>query len=95
MVLEQNHQKRCIYENWWLQFSDFYRFLHGSFDKSTTTLTYFLFLYVNGIEDELLNENLAYPYEKGEIIESFYETLKSGREDNFPLWNLHIQFLKK
>ena len=33
------------------------------------------------MEDDLFKRNLAYPYEKGQTIETFYEPLKLGRED--------------
>ena len=35
------------------------------------------------MEDDLFKRKLAYPYEKGKNIESFYKPLKLGREDYF------------
>ena len=35
------------------------------------------------MEDDLFKRKLAYPYEKGNNIESFYKPLKLGREDYF------------
>ena len=35
------------------------------------------------MEDDLFKRKLAYPYEKGKTIESFYKPLKLGREDYF------------
>ena len=37
----------------------------------------------NGMEDVLFKPKLAYPYEKGNNIESYYKPLKLGREDYF------------
>ena len=66
-----------------LKFLDSYRFLDASLDKLSTTLTFFPSLDSNGMEDDLFKRNLAYPYEKGNNIESFYKPLKLGREDFF------------
>ena len=66
-----------------LKFLDSYRFLDASFNKLSMTLTSFPSLDENGIEDELFKRKLAYPYEKGKTIESFYTPLKLGREDYF------------
>ena len=35
------------------------------------------------MEDELFKRDLAYPYEKGHSIESFYKPLKVGGKDYF------------
>ena len=64
-----------------LKFLDSYRFLDSSLDKLSLTLTFFPSLDANGMEDDLFF--LAYPYEKGNNIESFYKPLKLGREDYF------------
>ena len=37
----------------------------------------------NGMEGDLFKRKLAYPYEKGKTIESFYKPLKLGKEDYF------------
>ena len=66
-----------------LKFLDSYRFLDASLDKLSTTLKSFPSLDANGMEDDLFKEKLAYPYEKGETIESFYKPLKLGRDDYF------------
>ena len=62
---------------------DSYRFLDASLDKLSTTLKSFPSLDANGMEGDLFKGKLAYPYEKGKTIESFYEPLKLGREDYF------------
>ena len=36
-----------------------------------------------GMENDLFKRKLAYPYEKGNSIESFYKPLKTGREEYF------------
>ena len=64
-----------------LKFLDSYRFLDASLDKLSTTLKSFPSLDANGMEDDLFKRKLAYPYEKGETIESFYKPLKLGRDD--------------
>ena len=64
-----------------LKFLDSYRFLYASLDKLSTTLKSFPSLDTNGMEDELFKRKLAYPYEKGKTIESFFKPLKIGRED--------------
>ena len=66
-----------------LEFLDTYRFLDASLDKLFKTLKSFPSLDVNGMEDDLFKRKLAYPYEKGKTIESFYKPLKLGREDYF------------
>ena len=66
-----------------LKFLDSYRFLDASLDKLSTTLKSFPSLDANGMEDDLFKRKMAYPYEKGKTIESFYEPLKLGREDYF------------
>ena len=66
-----------------LKFLDSYRFLDASLDKLSTTLKSFPSLDANGMEDDLFKRKLAYPYEKSNNIESFYEPLKLGREDYF------------
>ena len=35
------------------------------------------------MEDDLFKRKLAYPYEKGNTIQSFYKPLKLGRKDYF------------
>ena len=47
------------------------------------TLSSFPSLDANGMEDDLFKRKLAYPYEKGKTIESFYKPLKLGRDDYF------------
>ena len=66
-----------------LMFLDSYRFLDASLDKLSLTLTSFPSLDKNGMEDDLFKRKLAYPYEKGKNIESYYKPLKLGREDYF------------
>ena len=66
-----------------LKFLDSYRFLDASLDKLSLTLTSFPSLDKNGMEDDLFKRKLAYPYEKGNYIESYYKPLKLGREDYF------------
>ena len=67
----------------YLMFLDSYRFLDAILDKLSTTLKSFPSLDANGIENDLFKRKLAYPYEKGKTIESFYKPLKLGREDYF------------
>ena len=62
---------------------DNYRFLDASLDNLSTTLKFFPSLDANGMEDDLFKRKLAYPYEKGKTIKSFYNPLKLGREDYF------------
>ena len=62
---------------------DSYRFLDASLDKLSLTLTSFPSLDKNGMEDDLFKRKLAYPYEKGKTIESYYKPLKLGTEDYF------------
>ena len=66
-----------------LKFLDSYRFLDASLDKLSLTLTFFLSLDKNGMEDDLFKRKLAYPYEKVKTIDSYYKPLKLGREDYF------------
>ena len=66
-----------------LQFWDSYRLLDASLDKLSTALTYFPSVDANRMEYEQFKKKLAYPYEKGKTIESFFELLKLGREDYF------------
>ena len=66
-----------------LKFLDSYRFLDASLDKLSMTLSSFPSLDANGMEDDLFKRKLAYPYEKGKNIESYYKSLKLGREDYF------------
>ena len=54
-----------------LKFLDSYRFLDASSDKLSTTLKSFPSLDKNGMEDDLIKRQLAYPYEIGNNIESF------------------------
>ena len=60
-----------------------FRFLDASLDKLSTKLKSFLSPDANGMEDDLIKRQLAYPYEKCKTIESFYKPLKLGREDYF------------
>ena len=62
---------------------DSFRFLDASLDKFSTTLKSFPSLYANGMDDGMFKRNLAYPYETGKTIESFYKPLNLGREDYF------------
>ena len=66
-----------------LKFLDRYRFLDASLDKLSLTLTSFPSLDANGMEEDLFKRKLAYPYEKGKTIESYYKPLKLGRDDYF------------
>ena len=66
-----------------LKFLDSYRFLDPSLDKISRTLKSFPFLDATGLKDDLFKRKLAYPYEKGKTIESFYKPLKLGREEYF------------
>ena len=70
-----------------LKFLDCYRFLDASLDKLSLTLTSFPSLDKNGMEDDLFKRKLAYPYEKGKTIGSYYKPLKLGREDYFSTLN--------
>ena len=62
---------------------DSYRFLDAILDKFSTKLKSFPFLDAKVMEDDLSKRKFAYPYEKGDTIESFYKPLKLGREDYF------------
>ena len=66
-----------------LKFLDSYRYLDASLDKLSTTLKSFPSLDAIGMEDASFNRKLAYPYEKGKTIGSFYKPLILGREDYF------------
>ena len=66
-----------------LKFLDSYRFLDASLDKLSITLKSFPSLDANGMKDDFFKRKLAYPYEKGNNIESYYKPLKLGREDYF------------
>ena len=66
-----------------LKFLDSYRFLDASLDKLSTTLKSFPSLDAKGMEDDLFKRKLAFPYEKGNTIESFFKPLELGREDYF------------
>ena len=66
-----------------LNFLDGYRFLNASLDKLSLTLPCFPSLDKNGMEDDLFKRKLAYPYEKGKTLESYYKPLKLDREDYF------------
>ena len=67
--------------------------MDASLDKIFTTLKSFPALDANGMEDDLFKRKLAYPYEKGETIESYYKPLKLGREDYFStLKQLYLDF---
>ena len=58
-----------------------YRFLDDSLDKLFTAITSFPSLDASWTIGDLFKKKLAYPYEKCQTIESFYEQLKLGRED--------------
>ena len=62
---------------------DSYRFLVASFDKLSTTIKSFPSLDANGMDDDILKRKIAYPFEKGKTLESFYKPLKLGRVDYF------------
>ena len=66
-----------------LKFLDSYRFLDASLDKLSLRLSSFPSLDKIGMEDDLYKRKLAYPYEKGNTIESYYKPLKLCREDYF------------
>ena len=66
-----------------LNFLDSFRFLDASLVKLSLTLSSFPSLDKNGMADDLFKRKLAYPYEKGKTIESYYNPLKLGREDYF------------
>ena len=57
--------------------------MDSSLDKVSTTLTFLTSLDAIGMENELFEKKLAYPYEEGQTIESFNEPLQLGREDYF------------
>ena len=59
-----------------LKFLDSYRFLDASLDKLFTTLKPLPSLDANGMKDDLFIRKVAYPYEKGKTIRSFYKPLK-------------------
>ena len=54
-----------------LKILDSYKFLDASLDKLSLTLKSFPALGKNGMEDDLFKRKVAYPYEKGNNIESF------------------------
>ena len=66
-----------------LKILESYRFLDASVHKLSLTLTCFLSLDKNDMEDDLFKRKLASPYEKGNNIESIYKPLNFGREDYF------------
>ena len=66
-----------------LKFVDSCRFLDANLVKLSTTLKTFPSLDKNGMEDDLFKRKLAYPYEEGKTIESFYKPPKIGREGYF------------
>ena len=70
-----------------LKFLDSYRFLDASLDKLSKTLKSFPSLDANCMEYDLFKRKLAYPYEKGKTIKSFYKPLKLGREIYFSTLN--------
>ena len=63
-------------------FVDSYRSLDDSLDQFSATLR-FPSPDAKGVQDDLFKRKLAYPYEKCQTIESFYEPLKLGREHYF------------
>ena len=66
-----------------LKILDFHRFLDATSEKLSYTLTFFLSLDANGMEDGLFKRKKAYPYEKHQSIDSFYEPLKLRKKDYF------------
>ena len=66
-----------------LKFLDSYRFLDAILDKLPTQLTSFPFLDASGEKSDVLKNKLAYPYEKGETIDSFFKPLKTARQECF------------
>ena len=66
-----------------LKILESYRFLDASLDKLSMTLSSFPSLDANGMEDDLFKRKLAYPYEKGNNIKSYYKPLKLGRDDYY------------
>ena len=58
-----------------MKFLDSHRFLDASSDKLSTTLTCFPYLDAIGTEDKQFKKKSAYPSEKSQAIESFYEPL--------------------
>ena len=60
--------------------------MDASLDRLSTTLKSFPCLDANGVQDDLFKQKVAYPYEKGKTIESFYKPLKLGRDDYFSTW---------
>ena len=57
--------------------------MDASLDKLSTTLKFFPSLDAHGMEDDLFKRKLAYPFEKGKTIESYYTTLKLSRKEYF------------
>ena len=55
--------------------------MDASLDKLSATFNSFPSLDKNGMEDDLFKRKLAYPYEKGKTIESYYKPLNLGGED--------------
>ena len=66
-----------------LKFLDASTSLDASLDNVSTTLTSFPSLVAKGMENELFKKKLAYPYEKDQTIDSFYQPLKLFIEDYF------------
>ena len=70
--------------------------MDASLDKLSTTLKSFPSLDANGMEDDLFKRKLAYPYEKGKTIESYYKPLKLGKENYFStLQQSYLDFEEK
>ena len=82
-IIDKSSENHLSVEIGCLKFLDSYRFLDASLDNLSLTLTSFTSLDKNGMEDDLFKRKIAYPYEKGNNIESFYKPLKLGREDYF------------
>ena len=82
-IIAKSSENYISVKRGFLKFLDSYRFLDASLDKLSQTLSSFPSLDANGMEDDLFKRKLAYPYEKGKNIESYYKSLKLGREDYF------------
>ena len=82
-IIAKSSERNITVKTGCLKFLDSYRFLDASLDKLSTTLKSFPSVDANGMDDDLFKRKLAYPYEKGKLIESYYKPLKLGREDYF------------
>ncbi len=82
-IIAKSSEKYISVKIGFLKFLDSYRFLDANFDKLSLTLKSFPSLDKNGMKDDLIKRKLAYPYEKGKNIESYYKPLKLCRDDYF------------